>query len=354
MQDLVIIGAGMVGLCSARALAARGYSVTVLDACTARPSASWAGGGILSPLFPWRYPSAITELCRPAVTEYRALADEITRVGGPDPEIRVPGMLVFAHDEHEQARDWARRESLTLQTLRASRLEAGLPDREALWLPDVGVVRNPRFLTGIRALLQALGVAVVNEPVVALESVSGGWRVRTRDGARDTRQVLVAAGAWSRALLQPLGLDGPLMPVKGEMLRYPPLSHGPGRVLLGPDGYLVPRADGSVLAGSTLREDDDDMRPTAEAARQLRRAAEHLWPALRDYEPVLQWAGTRPGIRREAPLIGAVPGQDGLFVATGHYRNGLTAAPMTGRLIAALMDGDTPPLDPAPYAPEPG
>lgn len=351
MRDVIIIGAGIVGLCSARALAARGYGVEVLDAVDSRPSASWAGGGILSPLFPWRYPSPITELCRPAVAEYRALASEIAGVGGPDPEVRVPGMLVFAGDEHDQARDWARRESMALETVRASALEPGLPDTEALWLPNVGVVRNPRFLTGARMFLRELDIPVRCEPVAGIESVSGGWRVRTRGGVRDARRVLVAAGAWSRALLQSLSLDWPLMPAKGEMLRYPPLLNGPNRILLGREGYLVPRADGSLLAGSTLRDDDDDMRPTAEAARQLRRAAEALWPPLRDHEPVLQWAGIRPGTRRETPLIGAVPGYDGLYVATGHYRNGLAAAPMTARLIAALMDGDTPPLDPAPFAP---
>lgn len=352
MRDVIIIGAGIVGLCSARALAAHGHEVEVLDAPATRPSASWAGGGILSPLFPWRHPCAITQLCRPAVEEYRALASAIAGIGGPDPAVRVPGMLVFADNEGEQARDWARRESMALETVWASDLEAGLPARSALWLPDVGVVRNPRFLAGMRMLLNAFNVAVRSEPVTALEPVADGWRIRTRTAERYARRVLVAAGAWSRALLQPLGLDWPLMPVKGEMLRYPPLTNGPGRILLGPEGYLVPRGDGSVLAGSTLREDDDDMRPTQEAASQLRRAAEALWPPLRDQQPVLQWAGIRPGIRREAPLIGPVPGRDGLFVATGHYRNGLTAAPMTARLIAALMDADTPPLNPAPYAPE--
>lgn len=353
MRDVIIIGAGIVGLCSARVLAARGHEVEVLDAAASRPSASWAGGGILSPLFPWRHPHSITRLCRPAVEEYQALASEIAAIGGPDAEVRVPGMLVFAADERDQARGWARRESMALETLRAPAVEPGLPDTEVLWLPEVGVVRNPRFLTGVRTLLQELGVTVRSAPVAGIEPVSGGWRVRAGDGDRDARRVLVAAGAWSRALLQPLGLDWPLMPAKGEMLRYPPLVNGPGRILLGREGYLVPRADGSLLAGSTLREDDDDMRPTVEAARQLRRAAETLWPPLRDHDPVLQWAGIRPGIRREAPLIGPVPGHDGLYLATGHYRNGLAAAPGTARLIAALMDGDTPPLDPGPYAPKP-
>ncbi len=353
MRDVIIIGAGIVGLCSARALAGRGYQVEVLDASGHRAGASWAGGGILSPLFPWRHPAAITDLCRSAAEEYRALASEIAAMGGPDPEVRVPGMLVFAADEYERAADWARREGMALDKVRASRVEPGLTDTDALWMPAVGVVRIPRLLVGMRSLLDESGVAVRREPVTGLEPVSGGWRLRTGTGVRDARRMLVAAGAWSSALLRPLGLDWPLMPVKGEMLRYPPLASSPGRILLGPEGYLVPRADGSLLAGSTLREQDDDPRPTEAAARALRQAAEALWPPLRAQEPVLQWAGIRPGTRREAPLIGPVPDHDGLYVATGHYRNGLTAAPMTARLIAAQMAGDMPPLDPAPFEPGP-
>jgi glycine oxidase len=352
MQDVLIIGAGIVGLCSARALAARGADVAVLDASDRLPGASWAGGGILSPLFPWRHPHALNELCRPAVTDYQAMAAEIAAVQGPDPEVRVPGMLVLAGDEGDEARDWARRESMALSTVEAPRFDHPRAEREALWMPDVGVVRNPRLLTGLRTLLHRQGVRVHTEPSLALEPRGDGWRVRTRAGVREARRVLVAAGAWSRALLQPLGLDWPLMPVKGEMLRYPPSSGGPGHIVLAPDGYLVPRADGSVLAGSTLGEGDDDPRPSAEAAQQLRQAAETLWPPLREREPVLQWAGIRPGTRRTAPLIGAVPGQDGLYVATGHYRSGLTAAPRTAALITALINGDTPPLEPAPFAPD--
>lgn len=350
MQDIAVIGGGIVGLLAARALAARGYRVDVLDAPHSRPGASWAGGGILAPLFPWRYPSAITELCRGAVDEYQAVADEIRAAGGPDPQIRSTGMVVFAPDERDGALAWARHENIRLDAVNAGSLHPGLPDTTALWLPDTGVVRNPRFLDGLRRLLGSRYATLPrSEAVTRMEPVAGGWRLSTASGAVSARQVLVAAGVWSRSLLAPLGLELPLMPVKGEMLRYPPVSNPPDRILLSRQGYLIPRADGSVLAGSTVREGDEDMRPTEGAARSLQQAAQALWPPLRDCAPVAQWAGVRPGTERPAPLISALPGHEGLYVAAGHYRNGLAAAPGTARQIAALMCGETPPLDPAPY-----
>lgn len=352
MRDLIIIGGGIIGLLSARELVSRGHRVTVLDAPRAHPGASWAGGGILTPLFPWRHPAAVIELCRNAFPAYEALATELRSAGGPDPEARRCGMLVYAPGEQEQARRWGLDQSVPIEVRDTASLEPDGLAGEALWMPEVGQIRNPRLLRGVRdRVANRSGVTVCDESVQRLARQAQGWRVVTASATREADAVLIAAGAWSAPLLESLGVHWPLMPVKGEMLRYPPGVPAPGRILLSTSGYLIPRADGSVLAGSTLEEGVSDLRPSQRAAQSLRQAAEQLWPPLRGVMPVLQWAGLRPGTRGETPLIGPVPDQPGLFVATGHYRYGLTAAPATARLIAALIQGEAPPLDPAPFAP---
>lgn len=352
MRELIIIGGGIIGLLAARELASRGDRVTVVDTPRARPGASWAGGGILAPLFPWRHPAPVMDLCRHAFEEYQALGAVIRAAGGADPETSRSGMLVYAPGEAATALRWGREQAVRVERRDASSVEPNAPAGEALWLPELGQVRNPRLLAGIRHLLKGCeAVSLCRESVRHLEPVGPGWRVTTEKRTRNADAVLIAAGAWSAALLEPLGLRWPLLPVKGEMLRYPPGVPAPGRILLSESGYLIPRADGSVLAGSTLEAGVTDLRPSRAAAQRLVRAAGRLWPPLRDAEPVLQWAGLRPGSRRELPLIGPVPGHPGLYVAVGHYRYGLTAAPATARLIAALIRGESPPLDPAPFAP---
>lgn len=356
MDDVAVVGGGIVGLLAGRALAERGRRVRVLDSGAARPSASWAGGGILMPLFPWRHPAAITALCQNALTRYQTLAASLA-CEQPDPEAQVQrtGMLVYAHDERDTARAWGHAHGQPVESIHDQALEPALAGNPALWLPEVGVVRNPRFLKALRQHLDRQDGVQRNQAIVQrLRPASGGWELELADGACRARQVLVAAGTWSAELLAPRGLHLPLMPVQGEMLRYPAPRSGPRSILLSHQGYLIPRADGSLLAGSTVVEGETEMRPSRAAGEQLQRMAEELWPPLQGLAPLAQWTGLRPGIRREAPVIGPAPEQAGLYLAAGHYRNGLAAAPATAELITALMCDETPPLDPRPYAVTPG
>ncbi|MBZ2190527.1 FAD-dependent oxidoreductase [Alcanivorax sp. JB21] len=347
----VVIGAGVVGMLSALALRERGYHVTVLDMATARPPASWAGGGILSALFPWRYPAPLTALTQDAVPRYTQLAARILAAGGPDPEVYTCGMLVDAGGEHDAALAWAARHGKPADYRSASQVAPVLPDAPWIWLPEVGTVRNSRLLKGLHCLLAREGVSrAPSAAVSAIVPEQGAWRVSSAEGAIMTDQVLIAAGAWSAELLADAGLQLGLQPVQGEMLLYPPGLAPPPCVLLSDAGYVIPRRDGHVLAGSTLRHGSQDQRPTAGAAQQLRAMAETLWPPLKDTTPVAHWAGIRPGSARQWPWLGEVPDAPGLFLATGHYRNGLVSAPASAELIACLMAGKRPSIDPRPYA----
>ncbi|WP_313110878.1 NAD(P)/FAD-dependent oxidoreductase, partial [Stutzerimonas nitrititolerans] len=222
------------------------------------------------------------------------------------------------------------------------------------FMPGVANVRNPRLLAALREALQRMpNVRVVeHSPVEAL--VQEGGRivgVRTAQGEWRGEQVVMAAGAWSAGLLAPLGIELPVKPMKGQMILYKCAEDFLPSMVLAKRRYAIPRRDGHILVGSTLEDIGFDKAPTEEALESLKATAVELLPALADAEVVKHWAGLRPGSPDGVPYIGAVPGFDGLWLNCGHFRNGLVLAPASCQLLADLMLGRKPSIDPAPYAP---
>lgn len=349
-MKVIIIGGGVVGMLTALALQDRHHEVLVFDQPTQRPPASWAGGGILSALFPWRYPAALTHLTSDALSRYQGIAKRIIASGASDPEVQQQGMLVLGEDDTVRAQEWANRYGVSLAMPQARHIEQVPQADNGVWLPDIGSIRNPRLLKGLKHLLSQSGVSLCFQSVKDVICRNDQWCVTTDSNDFKADKVLIAAGAWSAPLLTALGCHLPLMPVQGEMMRFVPAKATLNTIVLSSQGYVIPRRDGSYLVGSTLRADSYDQRPTEAGERQLRQIADQLWPALRDEQPVAHWAGVRPGSAQSWPWLGEVPGQPGLFVATGHFRNGLVAAPASATLIAQLICNETPFIDPAPYA----
>lgn len=349
MNDVAVVGGGVMGQLTALALADRGCKVALLDAGNDIPPASWAGGGILSALFPWRYPDELTNLTIDALARYRRLGERIRGAGGPDPEVQQIGMHVDAGAEVDRAMAWAKDRGISAYRLAAT--ESSLASVGAIALPEVGVVRNPRLLKGLAGLLAHGNVKVQRGVTVRAWRPGGaGWLLETSCGWFDAEKLVLAAGAWAGPLLARHGVSLPLMPVQGEMLLFPAGAPAPLHILLGEEGYVIPRKDGCILAGSTLRPGVEDQRPTEQACKQLKATAASLWPPLASIEPVAQWAGIRPGNQRAWPWLGELPQAPGVFIAAGHYRNGLVSAPASAELLANLICGERPFIDPEPYS----
>ena len=175
-------------------------------------------------------------------------------------------------------------------------------------------------------------------------------------GSVSAGRVIVCGGAWTGRLLAQAGVWLPVRPIKGQMMLFrTPLTSGCRqlleRVVLADGRYLIPRADGRVLVGSTLEEADFDKTPTAAARASLHASAVAMLPVLAACEVEHHWAGLRPGSPDGVPFIGAVPGIRGLFINAGHYRNGLVLAPAATRLLVDQLLGREPIVDPAPYRP---
>jgi glycine oxidase len=232
-------------------------------------------------------------------------------------------------------------------------LEPGLvaPAAGGLWLPRVAQLRNPRMVRALRLDLAARGVEL-REGVEVTGFQDRGGRlagVDTGAGQVEADCCVVAAGAWSGGLLAATGLILPLRPVKGQMLL---LRADPGvlrRILIYRRHYLIPRRDGRVLVGSSMEETGFEKSATAAVRHELRQAATALLPALGAAPLEAHWAGLRPGSPDGVPFMDRHPHIGGLYVCSGHFRNGLAMAPASARLMADLVLERPTLLDPAPF-----
>ncbi len=357
MQDILIVGAGAIGLQTARLLAMAGCKVTLVDRSSAGTEASWAGGGIVSPLYPWRYSPAVTALAHWSQDFYPLLGQRLLEETGIDPEVHVTGLYWLDLEDEAEALAWAARENRPLRKLPVAEVEQRVPVlgrgyQNALYMDQVANVRNPRLLQALRAAVLKLGVELVEHwPVAGFLQQQGRIAgVRASDG-RELRAdaVVVAAGAWSGELLASLGLELPVEPVRGQMILFKCAADFLPAIVMASGRYAIPRRDGHILVGSTLEYTGFDKSTTAEALDSLRQSAAELVPALRDAEVVKQWAGLRPGSPDGTPYIGEVEGRPGLWLNCGHFRNGLVLAPASCQLLVDLLLGQQPGIDPAPY-----
>jgi len=370
-SELLVLGAGVIGLSCAWRAAQLGRRVTVLDPAPAS-GASWVAGGMLAPVTEaWPGEEELLALGVEAVARWPAFAAELTEAAGRPAGLRTDGTIVVATGSGDRAEldtlaaHLARLgrpvERLGGRELR--RLEPGLgPDvRGGLSVPDDLAVDNRALLGALRTAAERLGVTfVATAAEVVLDDDARVVGVRCVDGAeRAADTVLVAAGAHS-AGLHPT-LHGLVRPVKGEILRLalrPGAFPAPRRTVRalvdGRPVYLVPRPDGLVL-GATQSEVGFDTTVTVGGVRDLLRDAERILPGIAEYALVESAAGLRPGSPDNLPLIGAI-GPEGLLVATGHHRNGMLLAPVTADAVAALLRGEVLPgpvrvADPARFVP---
>jgi glycine oxidase len=359
-QHVVIVGGGVIGLLTALNLAAEVESVVLLDRSNVGRESSWAGGGIVSPLYPWRYSPAVTALAHWSQDFYPQLADRLFARTGIDPEVHTTGLYWLDLDDEQQALDWAAQNNRPLSAVAVSAVHKAVPVlgegySSAVYMANVANVRNPRLVKSLTAALLALPNVTLHEQCEVSGFIREGERIRgvsTASGDILADQVVLAAGAWSGELLKTLGLDLPVEPVKGQMILYKCASDFLSSMVLAKGRYAIPRRDGHILVGSTLEHEGFDKAPTDAALQSLQASAVELIPALADAQPVAHWAGLRPGSPEGIPYIGPMPGFEGLWLNCGHYRNGLVLAPASCQLLADLMQGREPLIDAAPYAPQ--
>jgi len=344
-MDCIVIGGGVAGLASAEALLQRGHTVTVLERAQCGLESSWAGGGILSPLCPWDYAEAVTRLTNRGAALFPAWADALLRETGIDPEYLVSGMCVLPPFDRAAALGWCAAHHVRVEQ------GADAAASEALLLPDVAQVRNPRLMRALRRRVELLGARIIEQCSVS-EVVAQAGRVQklaTSLGDFSAERYILTAGAWSTQVMGQHALNLDIKPIRGQMLLFkfdqPPFT----RILLQKDLYLIPRRDGHVLAGSTLEDTGFDKSTTRAASDYLRQRAEAIFPQLKGMPLVSHWSGLRPGSPDNIPAIGPHPRLENLYINSGHFRYGVTMAAASVEILVNDLTGAPQVLDVTPY-----
>jgi glycine oxidase len=320
----IIIGAGAVGLASAIHFLESGLAVTVLERGELGQEASWAGGGIMSPLCPWDYPEEVTRLALLGMARFEDFTTELTANTGVDTEYQRCGMRVLPPFDPGVATDWCEVHGMRYEL-------AG----DSIFLPEIAQVRNPRLLRAMRERVLQLGGRIVEQcEVLAVDSQAGRVRhVRTSQGEFKADDYVLTAGAWSKALLGEHAQQLDIKPIRGQMLLFkfdtPPLPH----ILLQRDLYFIPRKDGHLLIGSTLEDVGFDKSTTEEARASMLQRAIALLPVLQGVPVVRHWAGLRPGSTGNIPTIDRHPVLQNLYINGGHFRYGVTMAPASAEVL---------------------
>ena len=351
--DVLIIGGGVIGLTSAYFLAREGVAVAVIDQRDFGQEASWAGAGILPPGAPAPELAPYDALRAHSSQLFPTLSAELRQRTGVDNGFLKCGGLEIVPMDSDADDEWhgagVAYELVEGAALR--RLEPQVaPGIERAWLlPDMAQVRNPRHVKALLAGCAGLGVDL-RPGCPCLGFAQQGDRVtalHTAAGPISAGRYLIAAGAWSDGLLAPLGWRPGVRPVRGQIALLNTGAPQFRRVLCSGKRYLVPRADGRVLVGSTEEDVGFDKRTTAQAAGELLAFAQSLVPALGQAQLERCWAGLRPGSPDGLPFLGPVPGVDNVLVAAGHYRCGLQLSAATGLVLKEYLRSQplTVPLD---------
>lgn len=354
-HDVVIVGAGVIGLACAWRLRQRGLSVAVLESDQAGAKASYVAAGMLAPITEVEFgEAALMNLNLASARIYPAFAAELQDATGAELHYRQDGALCVAADRDdasdvERLYELQRSFRLPVERLdaRACRqLEPGLaPSLAGGLLAPSDAQIDPRALTA--ALLQAVqnaGVTVAEHTTVAATVLAGNRcvGVRTRNGRLWTAgDVVAATGSWSgQAGWIPESVRPPVRPVKGQLLRLRTRSGEQfcEHIIRTPWVYVVSRADGRVVVGASVEEQGFDRSVTAGAVLELLREGYRVLPDLAELELVETLAGFRPGTPDNAPILGR-SALDGLTFATGHYRNGILLTPITAEMIATALTG---------------
>jgi glycine oxidase len=337
--DAIIIGAGIIGLSLAIELRKAGLSVLVIEKGEPGREASWAAGGMLAD-FGLEIPAPLQPLATASARMYPEFVHELEDESGLKIDLRSEGTLLFLGSSQDRTLQESHRLPASLEKLEpALQISAHSP----LFLKECSV--DPRHLTAAAsAAARHRGVDFSSgDQVLAIEVGNGRTAgVRTLKTQFAAAIVVNCAGAWA-GQIGPHAF--PTRPVKGQMLCVlMPENNLVSHVVRTPDVYLIPRSDGRLLIGATVEEAGFDKRTVTETLQRLRKAALTLVPKLADARIVEAWAGLRPGTPDKLPILGETS-TPGYFVATGHFRDGILLAPITGRVMAQVITGQRPKFD---------
>jgi glycine oxidase len=352
--EVLIIGGGVIGLSIARELHSRGLrKITLIEKGVCGEESSWAAAGMLGPQVEADVKDAFFDLCCESRDLYPDVAAALLNETDVDIELDRTGTLSLAFTEEDADKldkrfRWQRDAGLAVEHLSTEEILKAEPHvspavQIGLFFKNDWQVENRKLLNALRRYAEMNGIKIMENTRVE-RLVTQGGRVTgavTDHGIFTADKTVLATGAWSSLIkigdvLPPFHVN----PVRGQMICLRPESKLFRYVVYSRRGYIVPRLDGRILAGSTSETAGFEKLVTDEASAFLQKMAIEISPFLGGLPVTDHWSGLRPFATDGMPILGDVDGIDDLVIATAHYRNGILLAPITAKLIAErVVDG---------------
>lgn len=358
MSDVIVVGGGVIGISTAWELASHGATVQVIEQGVIGREASWAGAGMLPPGKLAGETSGEGRLRALSCELWPEWTQSLRDATSIDNGYQNCGAIEVSFDRslQEEAGAWetAGNKVEFLSDERRRHFEPAISSsiKDAYRLDEFCQVRNPRHLKALTVACEEAGVKFLEGTPVCGWRMSGDLvtHVRTSGDDHAAGQFVICSGAWSRQLTQEAGVQLNVEPMRGQivLLRCSPL---PFRHVI-QDGarYLVPRADGRILIGSTEERAGFVKQNTVGGVQSLLQFAVSVVPALASAEIERTWSGLRPFSGREEPFVSRLPAQENLFVAAGHFRSGLQMSPGTAVLVRQMLQGQESSIPMSPYS----
>jgi glycine oxidase len=354
MQDVIIVGGGIIGLAAARELSLKGHSVLVLDRGNARDATSWAAAGMLAPQSEADSRNPFFDLCLASAQLYREWANHLHEESDVDPEYADSGLIFLASTDHDLCRlrksvEWQKAAGLAAELIAADdvrRLEPALtlPVAGAALMMQESHVTPRHVLDALNESCRLKGVEI-RAGVHVVEVLSANGRVsgvRTSTERLEARCVVIASGVHTPEI------DGllptiPLVPRKGQILSL--ISERPvfKHMIRWEHAYMVQRRNGDLVVGASNEDAGFDRSITPAGIGGLLNRAVQMSESLAALPIHEMWTGLRPATPDGLPIIGK-SAVEGLIYATGHYRNGILLAPVTAACVAALVENRPAPV----------
>jgi glycine oxidase len=361
-----VIGAGVIGLSVALSLARKGVAVTVLEReLSTGQGTSAAAAGMLAAAAEAGSPGAFFDLCRQSSALWPQWAEMLRDSSGVDCELELSGLLRVTTSaastiDLEIRRAWQLAQGMEVsELLNPDQLRREVPGLgpevvAGLLYPSEGHVHSHRVLSALEGACRALGVKILTGVTVKRVRPEGIPSVEVSGGEQtelSADHLVVAAGPWSGPLLSGLGVTTTVEPIRGQIVAAFPQTRVLPRIVYGDAGYVLQKRSGLLLAGATEEHRGFQPWPTLEGLQQVTADARKLMPGLGLARFSHTWAGLRP-FSKGGPLLGRVPASERVLLATGHHRNGILLAPVTGELLSrAIVEGGDPP-ELAPFSPQ--
>lgn len=352
--DILIVGGGVIGLSVARELHRRGVGrIAVLEKGLCGEESSWAAAGMLGPQAEADQGGLFFEMTLASRDLYTDLAAELLTDTGIDIELDRSGTLylAFTADDAADLRhrfEWQSAAGLDIKKLTATEARQAEPFaspdiREALYFAGDWQVENRKLLTALRRYAEINDITIIegvtverfateNDRVIGVETATDGF---------SAGHSVLATGAWTSLIkLGVAEMPFRVEPVRGQIVAFQTAKRLFNHVVYSRRGYIVPRTDGRILAGSTTEFAGFERNETEAAAFTLRDVAAEIAPSIGTLSIADHWSGLRPYVADGMPVLGSIGGITGLTIATAHYRNGILLAPLTAQLVAdKVKDG---------------